>query len=164
MRTIELKVFTFDELSEEAKKRALQTNRDVLVESDWWESDFYDAKETADMDIKEFDIFRGSITSKIITSCKQSAQKVLENHGDSCATYSIAKKFLSDLDSLESQPDTAKTEVLIEDLEDRYKTDMEKQYLRMLDTSYDYLLSDAAIIEFLVDNEYEFLEDGRSYK
>ena len=164
MRTIELKVFTFDELSPEAKKRAIQDNRDVLVESYWWESDFYDAKETADMDIVMFDIHTNIIVCEIITGCKQSAQKVLENHGESCTTYSIAKKFLSDLDSLESQPATRKKIILIEDLEERYKTDMGKQYLRMLDTSYNYLLSDAAIIEFLVDNEYEFLEDGRSYK
>lgn len=47
MRTeiIERKLYKFEELSEEAKDKAIEKLYDINIDYDWWDSDFYDFKE-----------------------------------------------------------------------------------------------------------------------
>lgn len=47
MRTKEIKLYTFDELSEEAKEKAINTHRDWNVDYYWWDFVYDDAKDIA---------------------------------------------------------------------------------------------------------------------
>lgn len=42
MRTIETTVYTFDELSDSAKQKALDADRDRDVDHNWWEFTYED--------------------------------------------------------------------------------------------------------------------------
>ena len=41
MREMTVTVYSFAELSDDAKKRALNAFRDINVEFDWWEGSYY---------------------------------------------------------------------------------------------------------------------------
>lgn len=49
MRTIETTVYTYDELSEAAQERAVDSLRDINVDCDWWEYTYEDFKTLAAM-------------------------------------------------------------------------------------------------------------------
>lgn len=47
MRTIEIKLFSFNELSEEAQKKAIEKHYDINVDDNWWEFVYDDFREQA---------------------------------------------------------------------------------------------------------------------
>ena len=47
MRTISHKVYHFSELSDEAKEKAIEANRDINTNYDWWDNVYYDATTVA---------------------------------------------------------------------------------------------------------------------
>jgi len=164
MRTVTQNICKFEELSEKAQAKVLADNSELLTGYGWWSDTVKeDAKGTAGLDIEEFDLYPPYIKANFTTSAKSSALKVVSEHGEHCATYSIAKKFLSDLDELERQEDTAKTEAELEELEEAYLEDLSREYLNMLENEYEYLCSEEAISDHIIDNGWEFYEDGRGY-
>jgi len=165
MRTITQNIYTFEELSDKAQAKVLSDNSHILTDHNWWSDTCYDANETAGLDIVEFDItFQNYIKAHFTTSAKDSALRVISEHGEHCDTYSIAKKFLSNLNELERKEDTAQTEAELEELEEIYLNNIKKAYLTILDKEFNYLCSDEAITDHITENEWEFYEDGSRYK
>jgi len=90
MKTIEVKIYSFDELSEEAQKKAINSHSDINVNSDWWESVYYDAKQTG-LKITSFDLERNRhAKGNFILSACEVAQNILSNHGENCETFKTA--------------------------------------------------------------------------
>lgn len=58
MRTIKTKVYQFSELSEQAKKKAIEWGYDINVCHEWWEVIYEDAAEIG-LKLTGFDIGRG---------------------------------------------------------------------------------------------------------
>jgi len=161
MRTITQNIYTFQELTPKVQEKVLYNNNDILVTQDWWTDTITeDAKGTAELDIQGFEVYR-DIAARFTTNAKSSALSVISEHGESCATYSIAKKFLSDLEQLERKEDAEED---IEKLEDTYLKMISNQYLGILEREYNDLQSDEAIIDHFDNNNWEFYEDGRRYK
>jgi len=164
MYTITQNIYTFEELSEKAQAKVLKDNSDILTDNSWYlDTITEDAKGTADLDIVEFDLYPPYINAKFTTSAKSSALRVISEHGDTCATYLIAKRFLNCLNELERKEDTAQTEAELEDLQEAYLEDLSRAYLNLLDREYHDLCSDEAIAEHIISNAYEFYEDGERY-
>lgn len=59
MRIKEIKVYAFDELSDEAKDKAINKLYDINVGYEWWDSIYEDARNIG-LEIESFDIDRGS--------------------------------------------------------------------------------------------------------
>ena len=55
MRTIETKVYKFEELTKEAQSKAIEKCYDINVCHDWWECTYNDAK-TIELEIEGFDL------------------------------------------------------------------------------------------------------------
>ena len=115
------------------------------------------------MSIEEFNLDYSYIVCEFNTSAEDTAHTVIKNHGESCASYTIASNFLSALSSLESQPDDAHTDTLVAELEEDFMEDMGNYYLNMLKSEYENCTSDEYVTEMLEANEYEFLENGHRY-
>jgi len=165
MRTITRNVYSFNELTTQAKQKAIDYYMEHCRPSDnWWEDTYYDARETAQIKIEGFSIDRDrhiNIRPLDFDSAYTSAQKVISEHGESCATYSIAKRFLSDLEELERRGDN---ELEIEQLGDDYFEAIGNEYLLMLEREYEDITSEEYISEFFEGNDYEFYEDGSRYR
>lgn len=141
MKTIQITLYDFDELSEEAQEKAIINQFDVNVDHDWWDFVYEDAN-TIGLHISSFDIDgRGSITAHL-TRIDMVVQSILKNHGNECETYKIAMQYLKDHDY------------------NRFEYKIKKEYLNMLRREYAYETSDEAIKETIKANEWTFTVDG----
>lgn len=174
MKTIEITLYKFKELSKEAQRDALTSNASINVLHDWWNCTYDDAL-TIGIDIQSFDTYKGEIETKLDKSLNECVDIVLSEHGESCATYRTAKYFREAWDKLvATHSDGVKTD-RVEDgkeadfdeeadkLERLFKSSMSQHYLDMLRTEYNYLITDKAIQETLEVNEYDFTVKGEIY-
>ena len=174
MRTFEIKIYQFSELSEEAKEKAIQWGAELNISHDWWEFTYDDATNIG-LKIDSFDLYRREINGEILNSATDTATKIIEDHGEECDTYKLASVFLMQWANLVSKySDGIKTDIVAEEnegqfdeeaneLEAEFKRELLEEYLCMRDREYHYLTSEEAIIETIEANEYEFTEDGEIY-
>lgn len=171
MRTEEIKIYTFAELSEEAKEKAIADLYDINIFADWYDSVYYDAKEIG-LKITSFDLDRNRHTKGEFTlSANKVAANIMQKHGENCETYKTAAKFMEEwqpvfneyMDESSEKYESSESETELMDIEEDFLNDLLEDYAAFLQREYDYLQSDEAIIETIEANEYEFLEDGTQY-
>lgn len=171
MRTIVTRtdVFKFDELSEEAKQKAVENLYDLNVDYDWWDSIYDDAKQIG-CKIDGFDTGRGNSIKFVCKDAEETATLILENHGDQTDTYKLAEQYLKDHDKIIEEAerdedgelaDEYAVDRLLDDLDAEFIRALGEEYLSILRQEYEYLTSEEAIIETIRANEYEFTEEGR---
>ena len=79
MKNITTTLYSYDELSEDAKDKAIEEMYDINVNHDWWEFTYDDA-ETIGLKITGFDIDRGSYCSgDFINSAYSVAKSIIKN-------------------------------------------------------------------------------------
>jgi hypothetical protein len=168
MRTIHTKVYKFDELSDEAKQKAIEECRDLNIGYDWWQFVYEDA-ENIGLKITGFDIDRGSFCEgDFILSSNEVAQNILKEHGEHCETYKTAKEFMEQwepvfneyMDETSDKYESSESEDELMKLEEEFKKSLLEDYRIILSNEYDYQTSDEAIIETIQANDYEFTENG----
>jgi hypothetical protein len=150
MRTITLKVFSFDELEPRAKERARNWYREASSGDEWWEVIYEDAKNVG-IEILGFDCGRrDEIDLRPRKSWIDVAKNIVREHGKGADTYGYASAFLeaiyADLDYGE--------------LVQKFKDDVGRSYLDLLRKESEYTDSDEYIDEQIRLNEYEFYADG----
>ena len=105
-----------------------------------------------------------NIDTEMLFGGSEVAEGIIENHGETCETYKIAKKFEAMYKDLDEK--YAKHEELHDfeqesfELDSDFKEELQAEYLKMLSRESDYLMTDEAIKETIISNEYEFLADG----
>lgn len=162
------KVYSFDELSEEAKEKAILKLYDINVDFDWWEGMYEDAKNIG-LKIESFDLDRNRhATGNFILSACEVAQNILNNYGENCETHKTAQSFLDEwqpvfnnyMDESHKDYESGESEDIMNNMESNFLQSLLEDYSIMLQNECDYLQSKEAIIETINANEYEFLEDG----
>lgn len=169
MRVIEIKAYTFDELSDDAKKRAISKLSDINVDYDWWESTYEDAAQIG-LKIKGFGLYRrrSAIGEFTITAAEVMAN-IFANHGEKCETYKTAKAFEAEwqplfddyMDDLSDKYESQEAEDDLSDMETNFLDSLLEDYAITLQKEYEYLQSEEAIIETIVANQYEFTAEGK---
>ena len=168
MRKMEVNVYKFDELSDEAKAKAVDELRYDNSGHDWWDSIYDDAK-TIGLKINEFDLDRNRhAKGEFLLSANEVAQNVFNNHGENCETFKTAKEFMNDwqhifnnyMDEAHENYESRESEDEMLSLEDEFLKSILEDYSIMLQHEADYLSSDEAVIEMIEANEWEFTEDG----
>lgn len=169
MRTIEIKLYSYDELSDKAKQKVIEKLWDINVTFEWWDSIYEDAANIG-LKLTGFDLDRDLNGEGHLTkSAKEVAELILNEHGESCETYATAKEFLKNRAkffsevSLDAYGDlkTTALEHELEDMEIQFKKNLLKDYANILQKEYEYLTERKQIIESIEANVYEFTEDGR---
>ncbi len=158
MRTIQTNVYKFKELSTEGKKAAIGKFSDINTMHNWWEFLYEDANNIG-VKITGFDMDNGDISGKVYTSVYACCAAILENHGKETLTYSAAIEFQAAIDNNE----TGEEEQDQQDVEQDFINSVLTAYLDLLKNDYEYLCSEASIIETIEANDYEFLETGETY-
>jgi len=178
MKTVEINVYQFDELSDKAKQKAREWWVEGGLDYGWWYGTFDDANQI-DCEISAFDIDRASYCDlKCKYGFQETATKILQNHGESCDTYQLAKEFNEEYDNLVEKYGSydANQDSYIVDEENEYDFDQEvdeleseyekmlgEEYLSILRKEYEWLTSEEQIDESIRINEYEFTEDGKIF-
>ena len=178
IETTTRELFSFDELSDTAKEKAVNNLWDINVNYDWWES-VYDDAETVEIKIIEFDLDRNRHVAANIQNPINTAELILKNHGETCDTCKLAKSFLGEIAPFQvwnNRADESNFDVFrkhgvydkyraneekIDELEIDFKNDICEEYSGILQREYDYLTSAESIIETTLANDYEFTKDGK---
>jgi len=173
MKTVSINTYKFSELSDEAKQRAIENLCTINVDYDWWECTYDDAKQIS-LKITGFDLDRNKhCTGKLIEGMTECCRLIIANHGEHCETYKTAISYLSDYDDLVLKySDGIKTDIVSEDntwefdqeadeLEAEFLRAMLEDYANILQREFEYLTSNAAIIETIEANDYDFTIDGK---
>jgi hypothetical protein len=168
MRTIQINLYKFQELSKESKQKALESLSDINTDFEWWEAVFEDA-ENVGLKITGFDdVYYCSV--EFIHGKAYTAHKIEDDHGESTNTYKCAVKYLEKLNPLNLECDSIENEEreneiadLIDRLDDIFEKELIFYYHAMLKSEYEYKISEEAIIETIEANEYEFTIDGDLY-
>jgi hypothetical protein len=175
MKTISINLFKFNELSEEAKKKALMHMYDINIWHEWWDYTYEDAINIG-LKINGFSLDRDyHIKAEFIYNASEVSANILRDHGTECETYKISDIFYDNHSQLfskyiqietnenSSEQDIQNIESELIELENEYENDIKYEYLKILEREYEYLISEKAIIETIECNEYDFTEDGLLY-
>jgi myo-inositol catabolism protein IolC len=170
-RTIRTKIYKFDELSNDAKKKAIEQFYDINVMDEWWQYTYEDAEQIG-LKINEFDIDRASCCKgEFMLAANEVAQNILNNHGEVCETYKTATAFMEQwqpvfsayMDETSDKYESRESENELQDIEDEFLKCLCEDYLVILRNEYEYQTSESAIIESIEANEYEFTKDGKQF-
>ena len=171
MKTIQINLYSFDELSEAAKQKAIENNLYVNVNYDWY-SYIYENAKNIGLEITGFDIDRNRhATGTFITSVCEVAQNIINEHCETCETYKTATKFLEEwqpafndyLDETHDDYESKDAEDTMIELEEDFLKSLLEDYSIILQDEYDYLQSDEAIIDTIRANDYLFTQDGKIF-
>ncbi len=166
MKTRTINVYEFKELSDEAKKKAIEKLSSINVDFEWWDATYMDA-ENIGLKITSFDLDRNRhAKGSFMESGLTTANKIITEHGDQCESYKTAKSFLDEYlpkrEAWEKENEGWYFDDEDEgvDLRDEFLKSILEDYAMMLEKEYEYQTSREAIIESIEANEYEFDEEG----
>jgi hypothetical protein len=174
-------VYTFDELDDIGKEKAIEKLWDLNVDYNWWEDVYEDAARVG-VEINGFDTYHSyhqKTEGRLTMDLLGSVNSIHAEHDVTCDTYKTATEYRDKymaayqewVDSqagktIDGEPvDTELYDFSYEDVADEITEDYRKaileDYLAMLRREYDYQTSSEAIIESIQANEYLFTENGR---
>jgi hypothetical protein len=172
MKTVAIKVYQFDELSDDAKEEARTWFRDGALDYEWWDSIYGDAKEVG-LIISEFGLdYNRHATGGVLDGAEECAHKIVDNHGSDCETYKTATAYLADRDRIIDQApkddngdfdNEWELDSILDECDHDFIRTILEDYSIMLQHEYKYLLSDEAVDESIRANEYEFTENGKRF-
>jgi hypothetical protein len=171
MRTIETKLYLFDELSEAAQKRAIADAREWITNYDWWDFAYDDFIGKYDPDfsydklftiesMQSFDLETKRIYFKYSVNLEQLEKEYPER-------WPKLKEWVDygwdRLDCYIEEGDEKDYQEIEEIIDDRLST-LKFNMLDQLRSEWDYLNSNESIKEVLSVNPYEFTENGKRWK
>jgi hypothetical protein len=168
MRQKIINLYKFEELSAEAQQKAIEKFSDVGVDYYWWENVYDDAKEIG-LKIDGFDLDYRYVNGSLLFAANEVAQKILNNHGDQCETYKTASDYMNEWQPIfcdymnedSENYESRDVEDKLMEIEQQFEHDLLEDYLIILQQEYEYLTSEEYIKEFIIDNKYEFTEEGK---
>jgi hypothetical protein len=162
MRTVRTKVYQFNELSEQAKENAIEWF--LSGNESFAFSDTVEDAEQIGLIITSLEDHRPNKGSFEI-SAPDTAERIIENHGEHCETYKTAKQFIADLSELTGKYEDIEDcpEDEIEELEDDFLKSILEDYRIICNNQIDYENTDKYAIDGIIANEYEFQQDGTMF-
>jgi hypothetical protein len=166
-------LYSFDELSEQAQDKAIESLLDVNVDHGWWDYIYQDAANIG-LRIDEFDLYRNTIKGELTEYLLDVCKSIRMNHGKDCDTFKTAanyhKAYIAAFVEWPRTPtsDWKPVDWLAEfkywDEAQEIEADLTKalleDYMIMLKKEYDWLDSREGIVSAIEANEYFFKEDG----
>ena len=144
MKQIVTTLYTFDELPQDAKQKALLENYQINTEPDYWWKERLQELEDLGFEVINFELWRNRLDITPQIESFGICENIINEHGLHCKTYQIAKKHLNN-----------------EIGEDEFINQISDEYLRLINEEMEYLESEKAIIENFRANEYYFDLNGK---
>jgi len=162
MRTVQLNIYTFNELSDKAKQNA----------RDWWLEGYVYEDNFSEEDMKQIGLgLNEDKKFAFLGSAPETMELIFQNHGPSCNSYQYAKaygQFLEDVgvscDLPDSHPKRIEWEEKRESIDNQFLVKLAQYYVKLIEDDYQYNISNEVVDGLLIANEYEFTEDGKIYK
>jgi len=170
MKTIHLALYSFSELSANAKDEALNEHRFINVEYNWWDSIYEDA-ERSGLKITGFE-FESSwyCNAHFIHDAIHCAGEIMDHHGDTTPTYQIALSFWAKRSQIvRTWPKDENWEFKhqgdldegLDRVEANFLIHLQWAYHSLLIEEYNFQTSDEAITATFEAQEFYFTADGK---
>lgn len=166
MKTIRTKVYQFNELTEQAKQKAIQWFLSSFNDSTAWDDTKEDAKEIG-LKLISLDDHRGN-EGQFLLSANEVAQNILNDYGEQCETHKTAAAFMEEwqpvFNEYMTEPDNMpELETKLIDIEADFLTNLLEDYRIMYNNQVEFEYSDEYATEMIEANEYEFTKDGKRF-
>lgn len=167
MKTIELNLYKFNELSPKAQQKAIESSYETNVNYDWWDCTYDDAKRIG-LKISQFDTYGRTIDIEFTEDAEDVADAMLKEWGQGTDMYFLADYYKRNLKELRDKQTfdeygDSDSDDDIEELNSEFLHRLGKEFLSMLINEYEWRTSDDAIIESIECNDYYFTKDGTIY-
>lgn len=158
-----LKIYQWDELTEDVRAKVLQKHSDINVHHAWDEFILEDAK-NAGIKIESYDTDH-YCKGKFIEDAIFTAHFIKDNHGAETETFKTAEKFLAERDEIVNTApkdengefeNERELDEKLDACEDDFLKMILEDYRIMLRKDFEYQTSEAQIIESIKANEYYF--------
>lgn len=164
MKTIEIKVYKFEELDEQTREKVIENYRYINVDStfwyDWIKEDFI----RLGLEIKEFDLGYRNYVKIYIDNLEETSKSIIEEFGDSVLIKQTAKNYINEYEKIQANfKEDEDIEREVELLDEQYEKEYSEDILSYLRSNYDWETSDEAIYQTIEANEYDFTIDGKIY-
>ncbi len=164
MKTIEIKVYKFEELDKQTQEKVIENYRYINVEDTFWYDWIKDDFNRLGLEIKEFNIDRGSYAKIYIENFEDTSNYIIEEFGDSVAIKQTAKNYLKELKEIVSNfKEDEEIDREFEILDEKYQHEFEADILSYLRANYVWEINDQAVINTIEANDYDFTTEGKIY-
>jgi hypothetical protein len=164
MKTIEIKVYRFEELDKQTKEKVIENYRYINVDNTFWYDCIKEEFNSLGLEIKEFDLDRGNYAKIYIDNFEDTSNYIIKEFGDSVLIKQTAKNYINEYEKIQANfKEDEDVEREVELLDDQYEKEYSEDILSYLRSSYDWEISDEAITETIEANEYDFTADGKIY-
>jgi hypothetical protein len=176
MRTTEITLYGFDELSPSAQEKAIENLSKINV-ADNWDKDIL--KEIVDLGALNvtYELLTDSYCSIDFTEMlsdkvpvgiplyDEIAKYIIENHKEDSGIHVIAKTFLNTANQIVVTSDkNSLVHLKIEAWEQTFKETLESYYIAKLKEEYNLRISKTEIIKTIDTDEFKFTIDGKLYE
>ena len=164
MKTIEIKVYKFDELDKQTREKVIENYRYINVDNtfwyDWIKEDFI----RLGLEIQGFDIGSGNAVKIYIDNLEETSKSILHEFGDSVLIKQTAKNYINEYEKIQANfKEDEDIEREVEILDEQYIKEYQEEVITFINTCYDWEISDEAILETIEANEYDFTTEGKIY-
>tara|TARA_B100001059_G_C17786043_1_gene557147 strand:- start:355 stop:849 length:495 start_codon:yes stop_codon:yes gene_type:complete len=164
MKTIEIKVYKFEELDEQTKEKVIDNYRTINVEDTFWYEWIKEDFNRLGLEIQEFDLGRRNYIKIYIDNFKDTSESILQEFGDSVGVKQTAKNYLDQYNKILSNfKEDEDIERELEILDDQYEKEYSEDILSYLRSNYEWEITDEAVINTIEANDYDFTTNGKIY-
>ena len=164
MKTIEIKVYEFDELDKQTKEKVIENYRYINVDNTFWYDCIKEEFNFLGLEIKEFDLGYRNYAKIYIDNLEETSKSIIEEFGDSVAIKQTAKNYINEYEKIQANfKEDEDIEREVELLDEQYEKEYSEDILSYLRSSYDWETSDEAIYQTIEANEYDFTIEGKIY-
>jgi len=164
MKTIEIKVYKFEELDKQTKEKVIDNYRNINVEDFQWYDWIKDDFNRLGLEIQEFDLGRRNYVKIYINNFEDTSNYIIEEFGDSVAIKQTAKNYINEYEKIQANfKEDEDIEREVELLDEQYEKEYSEDILSYLRSSYDWEISDEAITGTIEANDYDFTTEGKIY-
>jgi hypothetical protein len=163
MKTIEIKLYKYEELDKQTREKVIENYRYINVEDAFWYDWIKDDFNRLGLEIQAFDLNRNTATIEI-GDFQIASIKIIEEFGDSVAIKQTAKNYLDEHNKIESNfEDDEDCFIELEKLDEEYEKEYSEDILSYLRSNYKWEISDEAVINTIEANDYDFTTNGKIY-
>ena len=163
MKTIEIKLYKYEELDKQTRKKVIENYRYINVEDTFWYDWIKDDFNRLGLEIQAFDLNRNFVRM-YIDNFEDTSNYIIKEFGDSVLIKQTAKNYLSELEKIVSNfKEDEEIDRELETLDEEYQHEFEADILSYLRAEYEYQTSDEALDEFFMNNDNDFTIEGKIY-
>lgn len=173
--TTTITVYKFNELSEEAQRKALKKLSEINLTQEWHQNIYEDAEKIG-VFISDFSLDKYQCNASLEDDVNVICDKILFVHNrQPDELKAIAERYLKQYNEMiethyrpttaEDAPDEliAKYDAVADQLETDFVTEIERHYLQRLEKEYKRRTSIHSVIDTIYANSYYFTEEGSIY-